>query len=230
MSASGLATLDAGIKSQFLDGFSVHDLNLILAAATRRHILADSVVVGQGEPADRLFLLTKGRCRFFFDTQDGRKIVLLWLTPGEIFGGRALLSTPSTYLVGTETLKDSCLLVWDRITIRKLATQYPRLLENGLNTASDYLAWYLAGYEALVSHTAPERLARVLICLAETIGKRVPEGFEIEATNEELASAANVTHFTASRLMSAWQRNHTLTKRRGNVLVRFPERLLLNIV
>ena len=45
--------------------------------------------------------------------------------------------------------------------------------------------------------------------------------------NEELASAANITTFTASRIMSEWQRDGLLIKERGKVLVPFPERLLL---
>jgi CRP-like cAMP-binding protein len=132
---------------------------------------------------------------------------------------------PSPYLVSIETLKDSSMLVWDRATLRNLAARYPRLLENALLIASDYLAWYLADHVALISHTARQRLARILVCLAESIGNKSSDGFEFDATNEELASAANVTPFTASRLLSEWQRNRAVAKRRGKILLRSPERL-----
>src|SRR2546429_8356690 len=83
------------------------------------------------------------------------------------------------------------MLVWDRGTLRNLAGYYPRLLENALLIAYDYLAWYVADHVALISHTARQRLASVLVGLARTIGKRVSDGFEFDAKNEELASAAN---------------------------------------
>jgi hypothetical protein len=35
-----------------------------------------------------------------------------------------------------------------------------------------------------------------------------------------LANAANVTAFTASRVLSAWQRNGVLKKSRGKILLR----------
>jgi CRP-like cAMP-binding protein len=216
------------LKSRFLDGLPPGDLKLILGAARQRHFLPNSVVVNQGHPADHLFLLTRGRARFFFNTREGKKIILLWLTPGEIFGGMALLSIPSPYLVSTETLKDSSTLVWDRATLRNLAVRYPRLLENALLIASDYMAWYLADHAALISQTARQRLARTLVCLAETIGNKSSDGFEFDATNEELAGAANVTPFTASRLLSEWQKNHAVIKRRGKILLRSPERLFLH--
>jgi len=38
--------------------------------------------------------------------------------------------------------------------------------------------------------------------------------------------AANVTPFTASRLISEWQRSHALEKRRGKGVLWSPERLL----
>jgi CRP-like cAMP-binding protein len=226
MSLSKPAIATANLKSRFLEGLSPLDLNVILAAAKQRHFASSSIVVNQGNPADHLFLLTRGRARFFFNTQEGKKVILLWLTPGEIFGGAALLSTPSLYLVNTETLKDCSMLVWDRATLRNLAGRYPRLLENALIISYDYLAWYVADHVALTSHTARQRLAGVLVCLAQTIGEKVSGGFEFDATNEELAGAANVTPFTASRLLSKWQDNGAVLKYRGKVLLRSPERLL----
>jgi len=205
MPASEPAAAAFQLKSRFLDGLAPCELKVVLAAASQRHFLANSVVLNQGHPADHLLLLTKGRARFFFNTREGKKVILHWLTPGEILGGIAILSTPSSYLLCTETLKDSSMLVWDRAMLRNLAGRYPRLLENALLIGSDYLAWYLADHVALISQTARERLARVLVCLAETIGNKSSDGFEFDATNEELASAANVTPFTASRLLSEWQ-------------------------
>jgi CRP/FNR family transcriptional regulator, nitrogen oxide reductase regulator len=213
---------------QLLKGITPSDANVILTAAKMRRFHANSVVVNQGDPANHLFLLIRGRARFFFNTHDGRKVLLFWLTPGEIIGGAALLSAPSGYLVSTESLKNSDVLVWDRVTIRGLAAKYPRLLENALTTASEYLTWYLATHNALISRTPHERLARLLICLAELIGEKTSSGFEIDATNEELANATKLTPFTVSRLLSAWQRDHTLGKRRGKIILRSLDRLRLH--
>jgi CRP-like cAMP-binding protein len=230
MPASGIAALRSGLKSRFLEGLAPRDLETIQAAAKERRYLASSVITNQGNPAEHLFLLTSGRARYFYIAKDGQKTLLLWLTPGEILGGAAFLSRPSEYLISTEAVKDSSFLVWDGATIRSLTAKYPRLLENALFMTSDYLAWYLADHVALVCDTARERLAQVLIHLAGVIGQRVPGGVEFDVTNEELASAANITPFTASRLLSEWQTNRAISKRRGKVLLQSPERLLLRVV
>jgi len=199
----------------------------MLAAATKRRYFAHSVISNQGHPADYLFLLTKGLARFFFVTEEGRKLLFQWIGPGDLFGGRTILSDPSTYLYSTETVKDSWVLVWDRPIIRGFVERYPRLLENALLTASDYVTWHLASHISLACHTVRQRVARVLVTLARTIGRETAGGVELQITNEELANAANITLFTASRLMSAWQRDRALVKRRGKVLLRSPERLFL---
>jgi CRP-like cAMP-binding protein len=192
-------------------------------------MLAHAVATAQQNPADYLFLLTKGRARFFFIAEDGKKIILHWLTPGEIFGAATLAPNPTSYLVSTEMAMDSSVLSWDRATIRNLADRYPRLWENTISVGTDYLTLYLAAHIAMTCQDARKRLAQILINLARGIGERVAGGVMLDATNEELASAANVTLFTVSRLMSEWARQGIIAKSRGKVLLRSPERLLQSL-
>jgi CRP-like cAMP-binding protein len=170
MSAIWIAGVCAGARSRFLDGLARPEIETILAAGTERWFPADSVITNQGDPARCLYLLTKGRVRYSFTTQGGQKNLLYWLTPGETFGSAALLSIPSQYLVSTEAVRDSSVLAWDSATIRRMATRYPRLLENALLIAADYLSWYVATHAALTCDTARQRLAHILICLSEVIG------------------------------------------------------------
>jgi CRP-like cAMP-binding protein len=224
--SSPTAALAGGCRSPFLDGLPPAELSLILSAATQRRFLADSVVISQGQPATVLFLLTKGRARYFYITSDGRKLLLPWIMPGELFGGMAILSTPASYLVSTEMLKDSQALAWDRSTLRRLVLQYPRLLENSLSIASEYFNWYLATHAAVTADTARQRLAQTIINLARGIGRNVYGGLELEVTNEDLGYAASMTLFTVSRLLREWHRQGALVKSRGKLLLRTSETLL----
>jgi CRP-like cAMP-binding protein len=213
-------------QSRFLAGMSTPDVQAVLARATPRRFGSNAVVTHQGAPATELFLITKGRARQFFMMPDGQKILLLWLPQGEIFGGATLLAERSAYRVSTETVKDTSVLVWQRPAIRVIAERYPRIMENALWTGSDYIDWLLAAHVALSAHTAAQRLAGVLVSLAPLLGRAVPGGVELDVTNEELASAAHITSFTASRLLNEWQRHRTVIKRRGRVVLLAPERLV----
>jgi CRP-like cAMP-binding protein len=218
------------IRPRFLEGLAQAEINTIVSAAKQRRYLANSVIVNQGDPANYFFLLTSGRARYFYVTPDGRKTILFWLPPGEIFGGAALLSQPADYLLSTETVKPSSILVWDRATIRALVAHYPRLADNALWTMFDYLVAYRALHVSMTCHSARQRLAQVLADLATGIGQKVPGGIQLDVRNEELANEANVTPFTASRMLSEWQRQGVLRKSRGKILLRSPERLFLHEV
>ena len=213
-------------KPRFFEGLDAADIRAILAAGTQRRFLANSVIVNQGYPAAHLFLLLTGRVRRFFLTEDGQKVVLLRVPAGDIFGEATVLARPAEYLVSSEAIASSNALVWSRGTIRGLCEQYPRLVENALLISFDYLAAYRAVHASLIGNSAPKRLAQVLANLADGIGQKVPGGIELDVRNEELANEANISPFTASRPLSAWQREGILVKRRGKVLLRSSGRLL----
>ncbi len=215
------------LKSQFLEGLPPSEREAIVRAATPCRFPANSVIIEQGRLGDHLFLLTSGRARHFIVSETGRKILLNWLVAGDIVGCHAGLASAVPSLFGVETVKHCDALVWDRATIRSLIARYPKLLDNGLMIATSYFTWFLAAHEGLTCHSARQRLAHVLVTLAKGIGRQVPDGFELDVTNEELAYSANVTMFTISRFVSQWQRQGFVRKGRGKILVRSPERLFV---
>jgi CRP-like cAMP-binding protein len=227
LSAGRVVGLPNQLRPRFLAGLGEGDTSSILSAARHRQFRASSVVVNQEDSAERFFLLTSGHCRQFVITSDGRKILLQWLTAGQIFGGAAILSTPFQYLACTEVLSDSCALVWERQSIRQLVSRYPVLLDNVLSIAvTENIAWSTAAHISLSSEDARGRVAHLLISLASAIGKATAQGVEMQITNEDLAEGANVTVFTVSRCLSDWQRAGVLRKGRGRILLRKPELLL----
>jgi len=49
---------------------------------------------------------------------------------------------------------------------------------------------------------------------------------EIDIKNEDLASLADISFFTASRFLQEWERKGAVEKSRGKVLIRCPEKLI----
>jgi len=212
-------------KSRFLEGLAPAECKQVLAATSQRTYLAHSVITYQGEPADYMFLLTRGRARYFFLTEDGKKIQLASIAPGDVFGTAAMLPGVVGYLVSVEMVTNGSVSVWRRRAIQEFTKRYPRLYENTFSIAAHYLEWALAAHLTLIGKTARQRIAQALLALAAEIGEEVPGGFSVAATNDELANAANITPFTASRLLSELQRSGAITRRRGKVTIRSRERL-----
>jgi CRP-like cAMP-binding protein len=145
---------------------------------------------------------------------------------GNIFGVGAFLSQPAGYVGTSKAAHSSEVLMWEHLVIRQLAKAYPRLAENALRTVLRYVALFAERHIALVSKPAQERLAFALTSLGSQTGHMVPSGVEIDVKNVELASLADVSAFTASRLLQEWERKGAVEKSRGKVLIRSPEKLL----
>jgi len=224
---NGVSDLPPALRPRFLSGLPKAALGSVLSVAKHRRFRASSVIIHEEDTAERLFLLTSGNGRHFVITGDGRKILLHWLRAGQIFGGAAILSTPYQYLANTEVLTESCALVWDRLTIRGLASTLPALLDNALSIAvTENIAWSTAAHVSLSSNNAHGRVAHLLLSLASAIGEATKDGIEMNVWNEDLAEGANVTPFTVSRCLRGWERAGIVAKRRGKILLRKPELLL----
>jgi len=170
-----------------------------------------------------LFLLRKGRLKYYRISKKGDEVLLWWVSPGEIFGMAALVTTPLRYIGTAEAVDDSELLVWSRKKIRLLAAEHEQLSQNALTILTHYLSEYADRLVGLASETAEQRLAHTLLRLGERIGHVRSGGVELAITNEHLSSLADVSAFTASRQLQLWERQGVLRKSRGKILILSPE-------
>jgi CRP-like cAMP-binding protein len=211
---------------RFFTGLERSQTREILAAATLRKLKGGEIVARADEPATHLFLLKNGCIDYFVVTSDGREILLRRLVSGNIFGVGAFLSDPVGYVGTSKSVHNSEVFMWGNAVIRKLVKTYPLLGENALRTVLRYVALFAERHIALVTKPAQERLAFALTSLGSRAGHMVPSGVEINIKNEDLASLADVSFFTASRFLQEWERKGAVEKSRGKVLIRSPEKLL----
>lgn len=226
MKPSEIIALVEKLAPRLFEELTPAQLKEVVSCARVRQYPADAVISYEGHPSDHFFMLLSGRARFFTINPNGDKTVLFWLAPGECLGTAAILARRCEYLLSAESVKPCRILCWDRPSITDLCQRFPRLMQNTLLIAYDYLVLYRSLHMSLACDNARQRLATVLFNLATGIGHKGPNGIELDVNNEELANEAHVTHFTASRLMSEWQRNGMLVKKRGKVLLPSPELLL----
>jgi CRP-like cAMP-binding protein len=200
----------------------------ILDAAKIQRVSAKHAITTRGQQATHLFLVQSGHARYYHLTKQGELVLLARLVPGDVIGLVALLKSPSAYMAAAEAISECELLTWDRDVIRNFASLYPLLGENALRIAFGYLGTYIERHIGLVTETAEERLAKTLLRLGHQSGAVHPDGVEIRATNAELSALADISRFTASRVLSDWVRAGTVTKGRGRILLHAPEALMID--
>jgi CRP-like cAMP-binding protein len=213
------------LKTNFLAGLDQREVNSVVSVAKRQQSPAKRQLLSAGQPATHLFMLTRGRIRYYKTTKSGDEIVLYMLANGDVFGLGTLLRQPTNYMGNAEAISDCDLLVWEHASIRTQAISHPQLAENALRIVLQYLRSYVDRHIGIVNTNAQHRLALTLLDLGHRTGRVLPTGVEIEATNEQLGGLADISRFTASRLLKEWERSGAISKVREKVVIHTPEAL-----
>lgn len=217
----------AAICSTLLDGLEETEARAILNSADIVRSSAGQSIIRGGDYANRLFLIRAGKVHYYHLTKQGDSVLLAWLAPGDVIGLVAMLKRRSIYMANADGTSDCELLAWKHAIVCRLVSRHPVLAENGLQIALKYLRSYVRRHIGLVTKTAEERLAETLLQLVDRSGRIASGGVNIEATNDQLAGLADVSPFTASRVLSSWERAGILSKSRGRVLLKSPESLIM---
>ncbi len=214
------------MSSRLFAGFTKDEAGAILATAVRRRYEASETIIEGDDPATNLFVVRAGSADYFVLSKAGHRILVRRMLTGNVFGVAAFLAEPANYLGTVTAVQTVEVMTWEHRTVRGLTRAYPRLLENAFRIALHYIAVYAQRHVRLVSSTASERLASALTGLADRMGHPQPAGMEVDVKNNDLASLADVSPFTTSRLLKEWERKGAVEKARGKVLIRSAEKLI----
>ena len=223
--------VDARARSKpprLLSGLTPDQRKIVLQSAELQKFPANAVIINSGDPASSLFLLKKGRVKYYRLTKKGGEVLIGLVAPGETFGLGTLLAEPMSYLGTAEAIDDCELFVWRRKQLMTPAATQELLGKNALHILMYYLAEFTDRLVGMTSETADQRLARTVLGLCRRTGHILPAGVEISITNEQLGGLANVSAFTASRQLKQWERQGVIQKRRGKMLIFNPELLLID--
>src|SRR4051794_22950063 len=87
------------LRPKLFVGLDLDVVASMVRASKVRRFPAGTVITNEKYPANHLFLVLRGRMRYFCLTPRGEKIVLYWGPPGEVFGTGAMLIDPTEYIV-----------------------------------------------------------------------------------------------------------------------------------
>ncbi|MBW1807068.1 MAG: Crp/Fnr family transcriptional regulator [Deltaproteobacteria bacterium] len=180
-----------------------------------------SLVFGQEEPGDALFIIAKGRVKIVLYGESGKEITLSFFRKGDFFGEMSLLDDMprSANVVTTE---DSTLLILKRDDFKKHLVENPTTAVNVLAELSKRLrkADEIIGNLALLDVYG--RVARVLIDLGEKEGEKVEDGMLIRKrpTQQDIASMVSTSRETVSRALNEFQKRGLLIMDGKKVILR----------
>jgi CRP/FNR family cyclic AMP-dependent transcriptional regulator len=200
------------------------ELQRLQAAARRRTFGRNEVVFHQGDPADSMHMIQKGRFAVRVRTPIGDVATIAILGAGDAFGELALIGEEHDRSATVLSLEPSETLSISRGDLDRVRHEQPqvnellvRLLAARLRRTNALLA------EALYV-TADRRVVHRLRELAQLYAN--PDGeTRIPLTQEEIATLAGTSRATVNRVLRAEERSGALELTRGHTIIRDVDRL-----
>jgi CRP/FNR family cyclic AMP-dependent transcriptional regulator len=213
-------TLGAVGEWQIFGGLPENEVRRLVAVARRRRFERREVVFHEGDPADSLHLVSRGRFAARLTTKLGDSTTVALHGPGDAFGELALVEPGSLRSTTIAALEPGETYAVHRRDFARLRTEYPRvnellvsLLAERLRRSSELLA------EALFV-PAETRVLRRLVELVNTYPDRI-----IPLKQEEIAGLAGTSRATVNRVLRAQAGRGTVELRRGRTVVLDAEEL-----
>ena len=159
----------------------------------------------QGDPADSVFYLQKGRAKLTAVSEAGKEATLMMLSPGEFVGEAALAAIPGLHL-STATAITSC-------TALKIGRdEMTRVMHEETDFSDLFLKFLLARsmriQADLVDHlfnSSEKRLARILLLMAEYGQPGEAETLIPKISQEALAEMVGTTRSRVSFFMNRFR-------------------------
>lgn len=161
----------------------------------------------EGEPADRLFYLKKGKAKVSKSTEDGRDFILLYLQEGDLFGEFAG-DTSTKYAYTAEAVQDC-----------RVGVVSQRELEALIGMSGDFALAFIKWMSLMQRATESKfrdlmlfgkkgALASTLIRLTNSYGDKQSAGtirITLKLSNTDLANMIGTTRESVNRLLSSFR-------------------------
>ncbi|ADG73631.1 transcriptional regulator, Crp/Fnr family [Cellulomonas flavigena DSM 20109] len=166
-----------------------------------------------GEPAEHLFVLAAGRVKVVHPTERGTDVITDVLVPGDLFGTLSTLGD-RTYPETAQALTTVCALRLDVGTFRTVLAEHPTVALRVLDDVAARLQAARTGAARTVSGTVEQRVAGVLLRLADRLGQEQRDGatlLQLPLTRADLAAMTGSTPESVSRVMSRLRQEGAIT-------------------
>jgi len=175
----------------------------------------------EGDPSGWFYLVASGDIKILKHTIMGKDIILEVMSPGDIFGGVAVLDKKP--FPASAQAKDSVTVIRiSRNNLFKIMEEYPVLKLEIVKYFSEKLRDAHEMLKNIATERVEKRIAFLLIKLSEKTGKN--EGIYLKIgfplTRQEIAEMVGTTVETCIRTMSKFQKMGMIKTANGKILIK----------
>ena len=185
------AALDADAAGSLSDSMTQTDLG------------RGEVLFHEGDPGDRLYVITSGKIKLGRTSPDGRENLLAVLGPGEMFGELSLFD-PGPRTATATAVSPVRLLGLGHDDLQSWLSGRPEVARHLLQALAKRLRRTNEALGDLVFSDVPGRVAKALLDLSRRFGRETDAGVLVahELTQEELAQLVGASRETVNKALA----------------------------
>ena len=182
-------------------------LQVVASSAHLKRWSREQRLFAQGDGALHAHALLEGGVRIIQTGCDGGQAIMRLIAPGEMFGTVALF-TDGRYPAEAIALSDALVASWHRDELEALMVRYPQIAHNVIRIIGTRLQEAQNRLRELATQRCERRIAHVLLRLADQASAAKTGGLAIGflLRRKDIAELAGTTLYTASRVLTAWEK------------------------
>jgi len=165
----------------------------------------DQIVFSQGDPADAIFYIQKGKAKVTVVSEQGKEAVVAILGPDDFFGEGCLAGQPRR-MATVSTMGEGLFMRLEKASVVRVIHDEPAFSEMFI---AHLLARTIRVEEDLIDqlfNSSEKRLARMLLLLANFGKDRRPEPVIAKVSQETLAEMIGTTRSRVSFFMNKFRK------------------------
>lgn len=180
----------------------------------------NETVFHEGDPSDKFYILADGNVKIMKHSLGGKDIILEIMSPGDVFGGVAVLDN-KPYPASAQAMEPSSVIRISRQNLFQTMEEYPILKLEMVKYFSDKLRDAHEMLKNIATERVERRIASLLLKLSEKVGVD-DNGYrkiDFPLTRQEISEMVGTTVETCIRTISKFQKQGMVKSSGGRIMI-----------
>ncbi len=194
-------------RASLFAGLDQSELRELGACTRRRGYRKGEHIFHQGDPGDAVFVLTEGRVKVVFASEEGDEMIIATLQPPDSFGELALIDG-GPRSASIQTLEPTTVLTLTRATLLDLMSRHPEVTDVVLRSLGRLVRGMIAQAGDLVFLDLHGRVAKLLVRLIEQPADHPSERLSLDLgmTQSDLAAMVGGSRQSVNQILRLFER------------------------
>ena len=208
-------------KSEVFSSLKDEEIESISRLFEKRAFKNNEVIFMEGDPSDKFYVVAEGNVKILKHTMMGKDVILEIMSPGDIFGGVAVLDN-KPYPASAQAMESITVARISRQNLLNIMEEYPMLKLEIVKYFSDKLRDAHEMLKNVATERVEKRIASLLFKLSEKVGIE-DSGYrkiDFPLTRQEISEMVGTTVETCIRTMSKFQKKGMIRSSNGRISIK----------